>query len=50
MNVMRLHGKIGDREGIVHYRTNKVKQVWLVALDTGTPNDVTKCKLVKQLA
>lgn len=49
MNVMRLHGKFGEREGIVHMRTKFTKGVWLVSLDVNSPNDLTKCKLVKQL-
>lgn len=50
MAVMRLHGKIGKTDGIVHIKNRSGSQVWIVALDTLSPNDITKARLKKQVS
>lgn len=50
MNVIRLHGKIGDTQGIVHIRDCSGSHVWVVTLDTLDPNNVTKAKLLRPLS
>ena len=52
MNVMRLHGKIGERDGIVFIRNKydiNESTVWRVTLDDKEPTNLNKAKLVYQI-
>ena len=49
MNVMRLHGKFGDTQGIVFVKNKLGVSVWVVNLDVNSPNDVTKATLDRRL-
>lgn len=52
MNVLKLHGKIGENEGIVFVRNKydiNESTVWQVRFDKDEPTNLNKAELVFQI-